>query len=64
MNKHTDERDIWWHERATKPADLSTQRQALADRPLRKSRSVWKEAALAVAVMFALMLSLISMLGR
>ena len=53
----------WWHERPTKAADLGTAYQALG-RVRQKRETVWKKAALIVGLMFAFILSLISMMSR
>ena len=53
----------WWHERPTKAADLSTAYRSLE--PAGETRKgVWKKGALIVALMFAFILSLISMMVR
>ena len=53
----------WWHERPTKTADLSTSLRAVASARA-KREAVWKKSALVVGLMFALILSLISLACR
>jgi len=56
-------RTDWWHERPTKAADLSATCQALA-RARQERDAVWKKGALIVGLMFAFILSLVSMVQR
>lgn len=63
MQKQINSQDSWWHERPTKAADLDTGYRSLY--AARKKRdAVWRKAALIVALMFALILSLFSMVGH
>jgi len=53
----------WWHERQTKGAELHTAYRALSGARA-KREGIWKEVALVVGLMFALILSLASMVSR
>ncbi|MEJ8857592.1 hypothetical protein WKW79_23675 [Variovorax robiniae] len=63
MKKQPQGSEDWWHERPTKTAELSTNYQSLGDASPKQGH-VWKKAALVVGLMFALVLSLISMMTR
>ena len=61
MQKHSQPTNEWWHERPTKIADLPTGYQVLSStRPV--SNDVWPKATFVVCLMFALVLSLISLM--
>ena len=74
MTTHNTQHDSWWHERQTKPVDLDTayeppyvpreRRSSSRHSTSGNSTSVWKEGAMVVGLMFALGLSLISLITR
>jgi len=64
MKKQASNSQEWWHERPTKTADLSTTYQYFGEASPKDRPHVWKKAALVVGLMFALVLSLISMMAR
>ena len=53
----------WWHERPTKTAELNTACRAPSSASA-KREGIWKEGPLVVGLMFALFLSLVSMVSR
>ena len=53
----------WWHERPTKAAELNTAYRALSSGKA-KREGIWKKGVLVVGLMFALILSLVSMVSR
>ena len=50
----------WWHERPTKAADLDTAYRTISVARGQRD-AVWKTSALVVGLMFAFILSLVSM---
>ena len=64
MKKQTKDSADWWHERPTKSADLPSKYQFFGDAGSANHDHVWQKAALVVSLMFALVLSLISMMAR
>ncbi|MDQ7958617.1 MAG: hypothetical protein REJ24_13210 [Rhodocyclaceae bacterium] len=55
--------DSWWHERQTRPADLSqAPKLELYRRP--KGNEVWIKAGLVVGLMLALILTVIGAVAR
>ncbi|MEJ8859784.1 hypothetical protein WKW79_34885 [Variovorax robiniae] len=63
MKKQAQGSEEWWHERPTRTAELSTNYQSLGDAGA-KPCHVWTKAGLVVGLMFALVLSLVSMMAR
>jgi len=53
----------WWHERPTKAAELDTAYRTLSGARAKRD-AVWKKCALVVGLMFAFILSLVSMMSR
>ncbi|WP_213959754.1 MULTISPECIES: hypothetical protein [unclassified Variovorax] len=64
MKKHSPDDHPWWHERPTKAAPLSSTGFQALEQSRSAEKMVWPKATLVVSLMFALVLSLISMVLR
>ena len=64
MQKQIQYAPDWWHERPTKSADLPSKYQSFGEAGGANHGHVWQKAGLVVSLMFALVLSLISMMAR
>lgn len=64
MKKQLPEGRPWWHERPTRAAPLSSTYMQALDRSRNAQKKVWPKAALVVSLMFAFVVSVISLALR